>query len=348
MLSRRKFLVSVVSGVAVGAALAPLARRSDRAEREARWGREAYTKPRRSRVALLRADAYDERLDDVVRRGIEPFDLPIQGRRVVLKPNLVEFDPAGVINTHPALVAATARVFRSLGAREVIVGEGPGHRRDNDYLLDASGLGRALDDANTPYIDLNTDAVRRVAPRSRFTGLPELWLPETIAGADLVVSMPKLKTHHWAGVTLSMKNMFGVMPGMHYGWPKNLLHFRGIPNSIVDINASLPTARFNIVDGIVGMEGDGPIRGTAKRAGLLAFGADPVAVDATCARLMTIDPWRIGYLADADAFMGNVAEERIEVIGETLAALRQDFAVLPRFADLKGSSLARLRADGQA
>jgi uncharacterized protein (DUF362 family) len=342
--TRRQFVGAVVTGVAAGAAgaaLLPLTRRSHPDEREARWGRDAYTKAPRSRVAVLRATAYDDRLDGILRHGLALFPLDVRGRRVVLKPNLVEFDPNGVINTHPALVAAAARVFREMGAREVIVAEGPGHRRDNDYLLDASGLGAALEDAGVPYVDLNTDAVRRVATRARFTGLSELWLPETIAGADLLVSMPKLKTHHWAGATLSMKNLFGLLPGTYYGWPKNVLHQRGIPNSIVDINASLPVRRFNIVDGIVGMEGNGPIQGTARRSELLAFGEDPVAVDATCARLMTLDPLRIDYLRDAGTFMGNVAEERIDMLGEPLDALRQDYRVLDVFAPLKPRSLAR-------
>ena len=166
-------------------------------------------------------------------------------------------------------------------------------------------------------------------------GLPELWLPETVAGADLFVSMPKLKTHHWAGATLSMKNLFGIMPGTHYGWPKNVLHVKGIPNSIVDINAALPVRRFAIVDGIVGMEGNGPIQGTARKSGLLAFGEDPVAVDATCARLMTLEPSRMDYLVDAGAFLGNVEIERIDQIGESLDRFRQDFAVLDRFQSLK-------------
>jgi uncharacterized protein (DUF362 family) len=65
--------------------------------------------------------------------------------------------------------------------------------------------------------------------------------------------MPKVKTHHWAGVTLSMKNLFGVVPGVAYGWPKNLLHWKGIDRSILDINAAVP-AHFVIADGIIGME----------------------------------------------------------------------------------------------
>src|SRR5688572_6714719 len=142
-LTRRQFVGGVAAGVAVGAVLTPLVRRALPREREERWGRDAYTKPPRSRVAVLRAAAYDDRLDEVLRHGIGLFGLDVRGRRVVLKPNLVEYDPAGVINTHPLVVAAAARVFRSLGAREVVVAEGPGHRRDNEYLLDASGLGVA-------------------------------------------------------------------------------------------------------------------------------------------------------------------------------------------------------------
>ena len=81
--------------------------------------------------------------------------------------------------------------------------------------------------------------------------------------ADVFISLPKMKTHHWAGATLSLKNLFGTLPGICYGWPKNELHWRGIPNSIVDI-ALTQTPHLAIVDGIVGMEGDGPLVGTRE------------------------------------------------------------------------------------
>jgi uncharacterized protein (DUF362 family) len=75
--------------------------------------------------------------------------------------------------------------------------------------------------------------------------------------------MPKVKTHHWTGVTLSMKNMFGVVPGSRYGWPKNVLHWAGINESILDICATV-RPHFVIADGIIAMEGDGPLNGTPK------------------------------------------------------------------------------------
>ena len=85
------------------------------------------------------------------------------------------------------------------------------------------------------------------------------------------------------------------MPGICYGWPKNELHWRGIDNSIVDI-ALTRTPELAIVDGIIGMEGDGPLNGTPKPFGALIMGHDLVAVDATCCRLMMLDPRQIGYL----------------------------------------------------
>mgnify|MGYP000672277583 CR=1 FL=1 len=300
-----------------------------------RWGRDAYRKPVRSRVAVLRAETYDAPLADLLRRGLRLCGVEARGRRVVLKPNLVEHDPAGAVNTHPAVVGAAVEAFRALGAREVVVAEGPGHRRDIEHLLTASGLLEVLRDARVPYVDLNHDAVRAVPLRTRCTALGRLYLPETVLGAELVVSLAKLKTHHWAGVTLSLKNLFGVVPGGVYGWPKNVLHWAGIAGSILDLNATLAAPRVSIVDGIVGMEGDGPIRGRPRASGLLVLGQDPVAVDATAARLMGIEPARVDYLREADAFLGNLAEERIEQVGELPGPLRQEYALPPRFAHLR-------------
>ena len=325
MVDRREFLKASAGAVV----LAALPSCSD----EPQWEPAARLKRARSRVAVLPAEAYD-RLDDIVHRGIELFGLPLRGRRVLLKPNFVEVDPDGVINTHPALVAAAIEAFRSLGA-QVVVGEGAGHRRDNEYLLSATGIGHVLRETGARFVDLNNDAVRRVRLRSRFTGLKELYLPETVMSADLLVSLPKMKTHHWAGVTLSMKNLFGIVPGSVYGWPKNPLHWAGIHESILDINAALPVARFNIVDGIVGMEGNGPIQGDPVRSGVLIFGEDPVAVDATCARLMSIDPSRISYLEKADTFFGNIADDRIDQLGEPVGPFEKDYRVLQVFKGIK-------------
>jgi uncharacterized protein (DUF362 family) len=300
-----------------------------------RWERDAYIRSKNSQVAILAAESYSKSLRDIIERGIKLFRLETRGKRVLLKPNLVEFDPNGVINTHPAVIEATIDAFKTLGARDVIVAEGPGHRRDNEYLLTASGLYDVVKQHRIRYVDLNMDDVRLTKLKSSFTNFNQLYLPETLYNADLLVSMPKLKTHHWAGVTLSLKNMFGVIPGSVYGWPKNALHWAGINGSIVDINSSLPLPRFAIVDGIVGMEGNGPLQGQAKNSGVLLFGSDLVAVDATAARLMKVEPRKVKYLEMAGDFLGNLAHERIEQLGESVQSFQQDFRVIDSFADLK-------------
>ena len=334
---RRDFLRTTA---AAGAAAALVGCRRQEDDDRPRWSRDAYVKPKKSKTAVLAAAGYDADLVDVVRRGVKACEVHVRNRRVVLKPNLVEFDPQGVINTHPALIAAAIEAFRSMGARSVTVAEGPGHRRDNDYLLTASGLDDAIQSTGSRYVDLNFDRTSPLRARSAYTALGTLHLPRTVTEAELFVSMPKLKTHHWAGMTLSMKNLFGTLPGSRYGWPKNVLHYAGLHESILDINATIAVPRFNIVDGIVGMEGNGPIQGTARMSGVVVFGEDPVAVDATGARLMKLDPWKIQYLSEADRFMGNVAEERIEQLAEDPDRFAQDYAVLDAFRFLKASSMA--------
>ena len=229
------------------------------------YDRSAFVVASHSEVALLPVSAYGSGAVEAISRGIELLRPAVRGRRVLLKPNLVEDQSGTMINTHPAIIAGAIEAFRRAGAREVVVGEGPGHRRDTEYLLAASGLAAYLRELGVSFIDLNLDDVRPVALRSRFMGLDQLMLPVEVLKSDFVVSMAKLKTHHWAGMTAAMKNLFGLVPGAVYGWPKNPLHIRGIDNSILDLNATVRPA-FAIVDAVVAMEGDGPIMGTPNRA----------------------------------------------------------------------------------
>lgn len=289
----------------------------------------------RSRVAVLSAATYQADLVGLLRAGLRNWPLALRGARVVLKPNFVEFDPGGVINTHPLMVAAAAEAFLLEGAREVVVGEGPGHRRDNEYIVTASGLDAVLRERRVSYVDLNFDHVRQYDLMSRFTDFGRLYLPRTVMEADLFVSMPKLKTHHWAGVTLSMKNLFGIVPGAIYGWPKNPLHWAGIDESILDLASTVPDRRFAIVDGIVGMDGNGPIQGDAHPAGVVVMGDDFVAVDATCAQIMGIEPSLVRHIAAAGEFLGNASADHIDQIGEHPNSKRQNFRLLPQWEFLR-------------
>jgi len=291
-----------------------------------------------SRVLIRKVARYEEDLLLIVYESLREFALPIKDKTVFLKANLVGHDPGGFINTHPAVIAATRESFLKLGAACVVIGDGPALDRDTQAILESIRLteftGRLTYGPGRDFCDLNIDDVEHVALETRASRLKELYLPKTVLGADFFVSMPKLKTHHWAGVTLSMKNLFGIVPGGCYGWPKNILHWAGIDRSILDINAAA-RPDFVIVDGIVGMEGNGPIQGNPKHAGVLLFGDDPVAADSTACRVMGLRPEKMDYLSRASTMLGHIEPSKIQQLGESIASVRTQFAVVPEFKVLQ-------------
>ena len=288
-----------------------------------------------SAVAIVKAASYSENLVARILEGIVECGLDregaVRGKKVLLKPNLVEFDPHTCINTNVAVIAAAYEAFQTLGAAEVVIGEGPGHRRDTYALAEMARYRGEIPKFDALFVDLNRDDV---SPVQGFANRREIYLPNTALRADLVVSLAKMKTHHWAGATLSMKNFFGLVPGSVYGWPKNELHQIGIPESIVELTRVFRRS-FAIVDGIVGMEGNGPIQGTPKSAGVLVMGSDLPAVDSTCCRIMGIDPAKVEYLAMAADVLGVTEEARIEQRGEPVADVRTNFDLIPAFGDLR-------------
>jgi uncharacterized protein (DUF362 family) len=313
---------------------APLAVIAAAACRQTPYRRSDFAVPGRSPMAILPAASYEVDLEDVVFRGLQLLQVSVRGRSVLLKPNAVEYESGSSINTHPSVVAAAARAFLSAGARDVIVAEGPGHRRDIEYLLTATGLYDVIRELRLKFVDLNHDDVRLVPLKSHYTELDALWLPEAILRADFIVSMPKLKTHHWAGMTGSMKNLFGAVPGAVYGWPKNLLHFKGIEQSILDLTATI-RPHLAIVDAIVAMEGDGPIMGRPRPLGFIAMGADLPAVDATCARIIGLNPAKMPYLKVGGRYLGNIESDKIEQRGEQASRYVTRFDVVDRIKGLQ-------------
>jgi len=285
-------------------------------------------------VAIRRVSNYQADLSSVLFETLREFDLPVRGKTVLLKPNLVGLDPLGMMNTHPAVIAAARESFLRLGATEVMVGDGPAMDRDTQAVLESIRLREYAGPLSRFFVDLNTDDVERVLLKTRASRLRELYFPKVVRGVDFLVSLPKLKTHHWAGVTLSLKNMFGVIPGSCYGWPKNILHWAGIDRAILDINAAV-RPDFAIVDGIIGMEGNGPIQGVSKTAGVLIAGDDPVAVDSTSARIMGLAPEKIDHIARAATLLGHIETQKIRQLGESIASTRAPFAVLEAFRHLR-------------
>ena len=281
-------------------------------------------------VFLARGQRYDGSLVDTIHHGLEAvgFDFAwVRGRRVLLKPNLVEPSrDAPHMTTHPAVILAAAEVFRRAGAR-VGIGEGSANLRDSELILVESGLEDLLAAEKLEFSDLNYGEPRSVPNAGRASSLKEWLFPRAVLEADLVVSLAKLKTHHWAGFTASMKNLFGLLPGIVYGWPKNHLHYAGIPQTIVDVAASAPRS-IAIVDAILCMEGDGPIRGTPKPLGLMAVGQNLTALDATLARIIGLDPAKVPYLALAAGRLGPIADRDIHQRGQRWQELVARFQVL--------------------
>src|SRR5881409_2285923 len=293
-MNRRDWLTA--AAVASGSALTMMRLQQRKYSRDLR--------PKRSRVAVLHTDQYSDKLDELVYDGLRLFNLNVRGKSIPLKPNIVEYIPERPVNTNTQLIGAAAEAFLRLDAASVVVGEGPGHHRDTDLLLHETGLADQLSQRKIRFTDLNRDELIKTKLRANYSGLGHLWLPRTILESDFVVSMPKVKTHHWTGVTLSMKNMFGIVPGSRYGWPKNVLHWAGIHESILDICATV-RPHFVVADAVIGMEGDGPLNGTARRMNQIVLSDDPVAADVMSARAIGVMPEQITYIQEAARFLGN-------------------------------------------
>lgn len=278
-----------------------------------------------STVALVPCASYEDDPMPELKKYAKQLNLPdLRGKTVLLKPNMVEFHPGSPVTTNPAALKAAFLLADYLGAKEIIIGEGPGHMRDTEFLLEATGLGKACKKLGTQFIDLNLDELEALDVKDGFSGLKQFFLPRTLVNADYVISVPKMKTHHWVGMTASMKNFFGAVPGRKYGWPKNLLHIRGIPQCILDLQDVIkPQLAF--VDAVVAMEGDGPINGKAKEMGFFVLGDDLAAVDATCARTMGYDPFELEYIKIAGEVVGNINSDAITVLGLEVDKVKKKF-----------------------
>jgi uncharacterized protein (DUF362 family) len=316
--TRRRFLKAIASGAAaIGAGIL--------------LGRFNFPKESKTESFVASVSGYQKDLSHEILKGLQELGIKgpeIKNKKVLLKPNLVEpHRHLEHINTHPLVVRGAVEAFLNLGASEVIVAEGSGHRRDSLMVLEESGLSDVLYEDRIAFVDLNESSVTKITNQGKTSKLTDFYFPDEVMNADIIVSMAKMKAHHWAGVTLSMKNLFGVMPGIVYGWPKNALHWAGLQQCIYDITATLKP-HLAIVDGIVGMEGDGPIMGDPIKVGTIVIGSNLPAVDSTCSRIMGIDPEKISYLKRASGRIGSIREKNIKQRGETIQSVRKDFKLL--------------------
>jgi uncharacterized protein (DUF362 family)/NAD-dependent dihydropyrimidine dehydrogenase PreA subunit len=278
-----------------------------------------------SRVALLRCSTYDEQeVLAAVRRGVDLLGgidaFAAAGERILLKPNVLAGDaPERCVSTHPSILKAVGRLFREKAT--VCYGDSPG-RGDALPHLETAGLAAAAQEQGLELADF--DHGRRLgfphAPRA-----DSFLIAEGVLAADGIVSLSKLKTHMVTRMTGAVKNLYGCIPGQakrryHFSHP-NAFSFSQM---LVALNLLLkPKVRLHIMDGIMGMEGNGPRNGDPAHVGVLLFSTDPVALDAVMCDLIELDPMRIATSGPGRRRgLGTCRMDEIEVVGDSVPASR--------------------------
>lgn len=254
-------------------------------------------------------------------RAFELFPMAISGKRVLIKPNVLRSSEAGEgIVTHPAVLAAVVAKVESYHPAQIIVGDNPGlfSYGDNEESFEKTGLMAA---AGGYYQNIGNDAVP-VDFNPAF--VPSVSLSKAVLDADIVISLPKFKTHGLTVITGAIKNSYGFLPG---GQKARLHKIAGSPERFHEVVAEVFRLRVPdlfIVDAGVGMEGNGPASPDLRTIGLILAGDNAVAVDAVIATMMGVDPARLRFLQTARALgLGDFDIQNITIDG--------DLQVLPDF-----------------
>lgn len=263
------------------------------------------------KVMIRPAGYYDCR--EAIDRAFELFPLNIRDRKVLVKPNAVmASDPDEAIVTHPAVIRAIVEKLESIGPAEIIVGDNPGFLGYgiNEETFRRTGL---LEAAKGYYRNIGIEA-REVNFSEKFGG--RLSISRDILEADIVISVPKFKTHGLTIITGGIKNSYGFIPGAHkaalHRVAGNAIRFSELLVKMFQIK--IPD--LYIVDAVVGMEGNGPNCPDLREIGLILASDNGVAVDAVIARMMGLDPGTVPFIQMAqESGLGLHATEAFEIEG---------------------------------
>jgi uncharacterized protein (DUF362 family)/NAD-dependent dihydropyrimidine dehydrogenase PreA subunit len=265
-----------------------------------------------SRV-MIHPAAY-ETVRPAVDYAFELFPLSVKGKSVLIKPNVLRAaKPEEAITTHPAVLNAVVEKIESMGAASIVVGDNPGlvGYGANEESFRKSGL---LEAARGHYQNIGNDS-RKVDFNPEF--MPSVSVSRIVLDADIVISLPKFKTHGLSVVTGAIKNSYGFLPGAQ----KAKLHKAAgcaerFHEMLVDV-FRLRVPDLFLVDAVVGMEGNGPAGLDLRNIGLILASDNGVALDAVIAVMMGLEPGRLRFLQKAkEAGLGNYDLDTIEVIGE--------------------------------
>jgi uncharacterized protein (DUF362 family)/NAD-dependent dihydropyrimidine dehydrogenase PreA subunit len=262
---------------------------------------------------LIEPTTYQECLE-AVRKVFELFPLDMTGKKVLLKPNVLRAArPEEAIATHPAILEAVVRCVRERAPASLIVGDNPGLMSygANEESFEKTGLMAA---SLGHYRNIGLEA-NEVAFDPAY--LPRVSVSRAVLEADIVISLPKFKTHGLTVLTGAIKNSYGILPGAQ----KALLHrLAGSPERFHDVVVEVFRLRppdLYIMDAVLGMQGNGPASTELRWIGRLLASDNPVALDATVARMMGLAPERLGFLQKAKSLgFGDFDESAIELVGE--------------------------------
>lgn len=284
-----------------------------------------------STVALVRCPDYQQAgVDRAVREavaflgGIERYVKP--GDRVLLKFNLlVGAPPEKAITTHPALIRALIGQVRSAGGVPEVGDcsgfEGPPNARRYYAACRLSGIKQLCEEEGVDLVHLSAESVEIENPAGR--AFKRFTLARKVVDADVVINLPKLKTHGLTLFTGAIKNNFGCLPGLH----KPEMHLRAqgtdaFAQMLVDLLVAVRPA-LTVMDAVVGMEGNGPRNGRPKEVGAVLASVDPVALDVVACYVVGIDPLMVPatrLAREQGVGAGNLAQ--IQVLGEPLDKMR--------------------------
>jgi uncharacterized protein (DUF362 family)/Pyruvate/2-oxoacid:ferredoxin oxidoreductase delta subunit len=251
---------------------------------------------------------------EAVARAFEIFPQEIAGKTVAIKPNVLRSSKAEEhIVTHPALLRAVVEKVEEMSPAAIAVGDNPGlfSYGDNENSFEKTGL---LDAAKGYYKNFG-DLTQKIAFNSDF--IPEVGVSKEILEADILISLPKFKTHGLTIMTGAIKNSYGFLPGAQ----KARLHqIAGTPERFHDIIVEVFRLRVPdlfIMDAVVGMEGNGPASTELREIGLVLAADNAVALDGVVARMMGLDPGRLRFLQKAKAMgLGDFSSQSIRIDGE--------------------------------
>ena len=235
---------------------------------------------------------------------------------ILIKPNYIDSEhPSTGITTDSRVIEGIVKFLRARKIEEIVIGEGSGFA-DTLQAFKVAGVDAVAERWGVKLVDLNKDEFIGVSPPNPLS-LKKVRVAKT-ALESTIISVPKLKLHRMATVTLSLKNMMGVLAS------KGSLHMGSLSENIVDL-ASVVKPSISVVDGIIAGEGH-ETSGNPIEMNLVIAGTDPVAVDAVGAAVMGISLNDVKHLLLAEKKgLGTCNLEEITVLGEPIEKVRRKF-----------------------